>query len=409
MSIKKVFIITIIIGLLIPFVTAAQVRISEIMYDPAGTDTKREWIEVFNSGTTNVDLATYFFLENGVYHKLVAQASSVLVPGAFAIIADSVPEVLVDHPGFAGLIFDSAFSLGNVGESLVIANALKETVNSFTYAADMGASGDGNSLQITDGQVVTAGPTFGTLNKTVSEIPVDDSDADSQAGTGSSTDSTTGSSGSTGTSSSNPSSHSEQVAATTYTPTATFKLGAGRTRTTLINTPIEFEAHVSKQDSSPRYVWNFGDLETDTGRKTSHVYMYPGTYQVVLRAKSGEYEAISRTEVVVHEPDLALESATTTISITNRLKKEVNIGGFMLNFMFGSRRIPDNTILKGGHTITISRDPDEILESIEYPNGRSYARFDHLAEYRFQLAAHCDQETVPIVCKDEKVKRFLVQ
>ena len=41
-------------------------EISEIMYDPSGTDTNREWIEVHNAGSESVDLAGHFLLTDGL-------------------------------------------------------------------------------------------------------------------------------------------------------------------------------------------------------------------------------------------------------------------------------------------------------------------------------------------------------
>ena len=36
--------------------------INEVMYDLEGTDTDREWIEVYNDGAESMNLATYKFL-----------------------------------------------------------------------------------------------------------------------------------------------------------------------------------------------------------------------------------------------------------------------------------------------------------------------------------------------------------
>src|SRR3954463_15670889 len=39
----------------------AEVIISEIMYDPQNTDTNREWVELFNTGTSAVSLNGWQF------------------------------------------------------------------------------------------------------------------------------------------------------------------------------------------------------------------------------------------------------------------------------------------------------------------------------------------------------------
>ena len=396
MTIRNMRTISLFVGLCAASVADAQITISEIMYDPPGADTKREWIEVFNAGSVSVDLATYFLLENNVYHKLVPQSGSTLEPGDFAVIADSVPDVLVDYPDFEGLIFDSAFSLANTGEKLSVTDSQKVAVDEFTYAADMGAGGNRQTLQIAGDTVIHAGATFGTENKTVSEAP----DTDDSAGT--TPDTSSGSSG-------GDSSHSQPEPKEAYAPTGPFKIGAGRDRLVLINVPILFNATLSKPEAKPSFAWNLGDFTVRTGRKVTHTYEYPGTYQVVLEARNRDHTAISRTEVTVLAPDIEIVQATTTLAFTNRLSDEVNIGGFRLNFMGGSRRVPENTIIDAGATLTIPRAVDEILTSVEYPNGVAYKSFEPQADLVSLLAAVCAGDRPPLVCKTRQVREVLVQ
>jgi hypothetical protein len=44
----------------------AAIMLSEIMYDPQNSDTNREWVELFNSGTTSVDLSGWQFGKSAV-------------------------------------------------------------------------------------------------------------------------------------------------------------------------------------------------------------------------------------------------------------------------------------------------------------------------------------------------------
>jgi hypothetical protein len=364
MSIKKFFIIGIIIGLLIPFISRAQVKITEIMYDPEGSDTKREWIEVFNAGSSDVDLSTYFFFENNIYHKLVAQSGALLESGAYAILVDSVAEVVAEYTDFMGKLFDSTFSLNNTGETVSIANSSKQILDTFTYSSDMGASNDGNSIQINDGEVIIANPTFGTLNKTESETPEVDDDV------ATSTDTQTDSE------SSDISTHTQQEGVSKYTPT-TFKIGAGRDRIVSLNTPLEFEAFLSKADISPKYTWNFGDFTTGNRRRISHIYRYEGVYEVILEGRTKDYTGISRTEVQVIRPDLQITRSTTTLAVHNKSKQEVNIGEFAFNFEDGGfRHIPRNTIIEGEKTIYMPLESGVVLQDFAYPNGEIYQRFD---------------------------------
>jgi hypothetical protein len=364
MSIKNFFIISAIIGLLIPTVMHAQIKINEIMYDPAGSDTKREWIEVYNAGTQSVDISTWYLHENNIFHKLVATRGSILPAGSYAILADSIPEVLAEYSEYIGLIFDSVFSLNNTGETISMANPQKELVDTLTYTSEIGANNDGNSLQMNNGSLITAGPTFGIVNKTQAEPPIVDT---KESATSTST---------TKTPTSRDSTHNQQEGVSTYTPSADFKVGAGRDRIVSINTPIDFEAYISKSDIQPKYTWNLGDFDTDSGKKIDHIYRHVGTYEVVLEAKTKEYTGISRTEVQVVEPELDIATSTSGISLHNKSKQELNIGGFVFGFIKDSFAIPRNTIITGGGTITLDIATSTVLQSFDYPNGEIYQQFD---------------------------------
>ena len=365
MFIKKVFITSIIISLLIPLVTRAQIKITEIMYDPEGSDTKREWIEVYNAGSTNIDLGTYFLFENNVFHKLVAQSSTIIAPGEYAIIVDSIAEVIAEYKEFIGKIFDSAFSLNNTGETLSIANSNKEIVDTTVYTSQMGANNDGNSLQINEGEIISAGSTFGFENKTESE-----SSATSE---NNSTSTLQGGSSA----SSNTSSHTQQESISTYTASSQFKIGIGRDRVVSTNTPIEFFVQISKADINPRISWNMGDFTTMKGKKVNHTYMYEGIYEVIAQAYHDGYTSVSRTQVVVGVPNLSITQASSTLIIRNNSKNEINIGNFRFNFMNGdSYIIPQNTIITGNTEIRKNLEEKQVVQEFVYPNGEIYKRFD---------------------------------
>jgi hypothetical protein len=366
MSIKKIIIAATFISLLFPFIIQAQVKITEIMYDPEGSDTKREWIEVYNSGNSSVDLNTYFLFENNVYHKLVAQGQSILESGEYAIIVDSVAEVIADYKDYIGKLFDSTFSLNNTGEIISIADNLKKSIDALSYDGSVGANNDGASLQVIEGVAHASKPTFGTEN-VLDPITPDIGD-DSDVATSNNTN--TGASSGTST-------HVEQEPITSYSSTPMFKIGVGRKRMVSVHTPLEFEVQVSKADVHPRIVWNFGDFETQKGRKVEHIYVYEGTYEVLAEGSFDGYTSVSRTEVIVVVPDLYIAQASSTLSILNKAKNEINIGSFIITFNDGTRyQIPHNTIIKAGATIHKKLDIGKTITGLVYPNGVIYERFD---------------------------------
>ncbi|OGM93320.1 hypothetical protein A2372_02905 [Candidatus Wolfebacteria bacterium RIFOXYB1_FULL_54_12] len=141
-----------------------DVVINEIMYDLSGADDNREWIEVYNAGTTTADIGEWKFYENETHHGLaVVQGVSVLPAGGYAVIAASTTAFLNDNPGYGGTLLDSAFSLSNTGEALALKNS-ELIIDSVTYASSTGANGYGMSLQKFDDGWHAASSTPGVVN-----------------------------------------------------------------------------------------------------------------------------------------------------------------------------------------------------------------------------------------------------
>lgn len=148
-----------------PVSVSAQVVISEIMYDLAeGSDSGREWIEVYNESSAAVDLTEWKVFENNSNHGINAVGASSLQPGMYAVIADNAEKFKIDHPSYSGLLLDSAFSLNNSGETLTLRCCGKELTDkdSVSYSSDLGATGDGASLSRAGASFVPTDPTPGS-------------------------------------------------------------------------------------------------------------------------------------------------------------------------------------------------------------------------------------------------------
>lgn len=153
-----------------PVLAKAQV-INEIMYNlPSGSDSGHEWIEVLNTASSSIDLSRYKLLENGTNHGIKAVGDSVVQVGAYAVVADNSENFKADNPGYSGLLFDSAFSLGNDGDKLVLKDAKLANIDSASYTGKK-AAGDGNSMQQINGTFVSGTPTPGRVNTSVAIPP----------------------------------------------------------------------------------------------------------------------------------------------------------------------------------------------------------------------------------------------
>ncbi len=134
--------------LLLPSTALAQAEVTEIMYDPAGTDSGHEWIELYNAGTSPIPLSSWKLYEGDANHNIIAASGGKsLAPRSFAVIAQSAVKFEADYPDFSGELFHSAFSLDNAGATIALRNASSTIAGSAAYDSASGALGDGNSLQ----------------------------------------------------------------------------------------------------------------------------------------------------------------------------------------------------------------------------------------------------------------------
>ncbi|MCB9805977.1 lamin tail domain-containing protein [Candidatus Nomurabacteria bacterium] len=329
---KNLFKIFILLTLLTPFISEALI-ISEIMYDPEGTDTKREWIEVYNDSENSVDISQIKLNENDTNHSIkLFQGENILESNSWAIIADNPEQFLIDYPDFDGQLFDSAFSLSNSGETLQLVDSSGNSIDTFVYTGDIGAKNNGNSLQLSGEIIISASPTPGAENKSQSEEPVEEEKDDD--------------------SSTNISSHTDQAELTNVIEKEILKIGAGRERMSLVYSPIDFEAIFDKKEhKNVKFNWFFGDGYFRSGKNVSHTYKREGIYNVVLHAKNKDQYAVSRTKVFVYKPELVFSATTTEeygfeIKVDNRSNNEANIGGFKIKLGEDKFTFPIDTILE---------------------------------------------------------------
>jgi len=139
--------------ILLSSLSYASILINEIMYNPTGTDSKHEWIEIYsnesNSNTNNltsvINISGYKLFENNVKHSLTLINDSFLVSD-FAVIADDASTFLKDYPDFNGTLFDSVFSLSNTEETIAILDNTDIVIDNITYNDSLGADNNGRTL-----------------------------------------------------------------------------------------------------------------------------------------------------------------------------------------------------------------------------------------------------------------------
>ena len=370
---KKLFVLCIVF--ILPMITNAEVIFSEVMYNPEGTDSGREWVEVYNSGSDAVDLTEYKLLENGTNHKVSAynDGSTLLEPDSYAVIADNPEKLNVDH-SISSIVLDTAFSLKNDGEEIQLIDPNGVSVDTVAFVPGWGGNGNGNSLQLNNDTWIPADPTPGSVNLTEAEDESEEGEEDSSSDDGEDSNST----------------HEVQVDLSDFKPKMGFEIYAGRERYALINTPLEFKIiHNLKEDILTEISWSFGDGGSEKGDDVRHIYYAPGVYNLVVNAKNSEEQAVYRTKVHVSEPNIDIfvqnSGKHVDLLLKNKSKKEINIGGFSVRTAEDKFRIPEDTIISGEETLILSHEITNMEFSryikVNYPNGRSYFRQELLGRY----------------------------
>lgn len=131
--------------------------ISEIMYDPFGSDTDKEWVEVFHNSTESAtiqggSLATslrFFDGSNHTFSQTASQGSMTINPNSYFVLAQDQTVFKTFYPSYTGtLIQVSAMSLGNVSETIGFRKGSSGSLfSALTYDKNWGGAGNGKSLE----------------------------------------------------------------------------------------------------------------------------------------------------------------------------------------------------------------------------------------------------------------------
>ena len=399
----KLFVLT--LFLLVPFCAKASVGFSEIMYDPPGTDTKHEWVEVYNSGPAAVDISKYKFNDgsSSTNHTLNVPpanggtGSTTIPSGGYAIVADDAPTFLSDTPSFSGTVIDSTFTLLNSGATLTLLSCPTTTcttVDTVSYTPDEGGGNDGTSLQKNSGGVWVSAPATpggvyvpgsvaaqdpvatGADDSSDSSVSSDQSNGstvseDDSAGTATATDT---SSDSTATASATASGNtSSGTAAPILKPSAPVPMKASITLPKSVTAGIPLLVAVKVTGYSGETL-SRGLFKVAFGDGSDHVssvsdpflytYAYPGTYVVKLQYWANAYstappDVCVRLNLTVGAPSIsALVNSDGSVTLLNSGSSEEDLSDWNLQSLsqvaVAPFVIPDGTILLPGRAITLA-------------------------------------------------------
>jgi hypothetical protein len=150
----------------LPAIAHAAVAVTEIMYNPTGSNVGHQWVEVTNTGTDPIDLGAknIRLFDSSGNHLIKAygtgSAATTEVPvGESAVISQNPLTFLSDYPSYSGTLLKSSFTLTATG-IVGITQTDGTILDKVSYSSAQGAKGDGNSLQRVQSERGSASASF---------------------------------------------------------------------------------------------------------------------------------------------------------------------------------------------------------------------------------------------------------
>ena len=356
-------------------ITSVQaIYFSEIMFDPIGSDSPREWVEIYNDTGSSINFTTWKFFESGVNHGLTSYSGGTNVSsGAYAIIADNAQQFLSDYPSYSGVLYDSSFSLSNSGEQLILKDGTLSAIDTVTYNVTIGGNNDGSTLLKIDGTWVRGSATPGNINQS---LPL--------SITSSNTTYTT--------------TENQQTVAQMSPPSADIVLYMPFEKIVVAGAETEFSTYgmtrAGKNIEGLNINWSFGDGGVGNGSTTKYVYSYPGRYIAQVEGANGYVIGKGRMVVRVVTPDITITKFGTGkygnyIDILNPNNYELDLSQWKLLIDGNGYLFPKNTLIAGNSithfsgramgfaSTTISTST---VVKILFPNLEEVTKYTHLGE-----------------------------
>ncbi len=323
--------------------TTSALIINEVMYDPEGSDTDREWIEVLNNTNDTLDLTSWKFFEANTNHGLTAAQGTLTVPvGGYAVISNNPARFLQDNPTYQGILIKASFSLSNGGEYLAMKNGSGSIQDSLTYIPSLGGQDDGTTLSFLDGIWLRGEKTPGAAN-------VASSQSFTQAVTPPNTASTNG------TEISQPAPPLVTLASISA-PSTDLNVSTVNEKVVMVGADAEFTARASiggkKVPENAEFTWSFGDGGTRKGKSVGYHYHYPGVYVAIVEVSADGAIATAKTKVKVIAPELSISDVGAIvgknyIEISNSSLYEVDLSNWFIDINGRPFQLPRNTTLMG--------------------------------------------------------------
>lgn len=349
--------------LFVPLFVLASTRINEVLFDPSGTDTGLEKIELYNATEAAIDMAGWELYPDGIGYFTFPAGFSI-APQAFVVIhlrasgADDSANRY--HAAASGNMGNSSGSValfrpgGRSSETIVdfVRYHMPGSSERKTWESAAAEAGLWTAGTFIDVSGFSEGSSIGLASDGV------------RSGAGSwQTFATSSFGAANGSAPALPSPSPAVVSPPPAAPTLQLSLraSAGSDVTVMAGAATAFEGSAFGLDGTPlagaRFVWNFGDGTLHEGRATTHVYRFPGRYHANLTVQSGEVSGSDWRLVTVLPARLVVSEVMPGrggfIELASEAEVGLDLGGVAV-VAGATFRIPLGTIIEPQGVLTFA-------------------------------------------------------
>lgn len=336
----------------------AELEITEIMYDPQGSNDSHQWIEVYNNNSSPIDLLNCAITDYDTswhYRSIVSEGTSVLAPYSYAIIAKTsdLQDFKIKNSTLPNIFLRANITLlssnGKLGISLD-----KKSIANGSDVSYFSVMDDGNSLQKINNDWVPSIPTPGKEN-------VLNTNNDTSSNTNNENSSPTSTSGA---SASSDSSTPKEVPIILKISTKIIS-----PKTVIAGIPFSINSLTTTNRGQTyltgKFVWNFGDgkmSEARQGLPFEYTYEYPGEYALNLTYfesyLSESSSASDRIIIKVVPSEVYINGVGDIldpfVEIGNKSSNEIFLSNWVITAGIHYFIIPEGTTLLPGKKIKLS-------------------------------------------------------
>lgn len=345
--------------------------INEVLSNPTGDDSGREWVELYNNSSSTIDLSGFTIsIKGGTSVPIISVSGGATVsPFGYAIIGSTVSgatKFLQDYPLYNGPLFRSSISLVNTGTTSIDVKSGGVTVASLpSYSA----AKEGSSLSLLGGVYIVTTPTPGAENK--------------ESGNGGTQEATT-----------TQTSGTQITIPQMSSPSPDIVIYLSQERTVVAGAPTTFSVSATTGAGAVldnlTCTWSFGDGGSGTGTTTVYRYFYPGRYVAFVDISNGKVAGKGRVLVKVVAPELSISTIKESkygkyFEVYNPNQYEVDVSTWRVSLDGALFSFPMNTVLLPGSTIISGRSlgfasstvRNGSVLSLLFPNNEEVVRVKH--------------------------------